>query len=180
MFGRLLLLFIGIPLVELVLFLRIGSRIGLPATLGIIILTGILGAWLTRLQGMRTLGRFQKALAEGRLPHEEVLEGIMILIAGAVLLTPGFLTDAAGFLLLVPPVRAQLRRGLGRYLENRVQVVGTGMGTGAGAGAEIPAEPPFPAGQESPPPKRPGKGRIGDAVVIDATVIESDESKRAK
>ena len=101
MFGKLLILFIAVPISELYLFMTIGKQIGLLQTLLIIALTAVLGAWLTKMQGARALARFQKATAEGRLPHEEVLDGVMILIAGVVLLTPGFLTDAVGFALLL-------------------------------------------------------------------------------
>ncbi len=127
MFARLLILFIGIPLIELYLFLAIGSRIGILPTVAIVIITGVLGATLTKQQGLRTLSRYQQALSEGRLPHEEVIEGLMILVAGAVLLTPGFLTDAIGFLLLVPPVRAVFRQRLAGYLKGRIHVAGASM-----------------------------------------------------
>ena len=128
MFLKLLLLFIGIPLIELILFYQIGSRIGLGATLATVVITGILGAWLTKQQGLRTLAKYQKAIAEGRLPHEEVIEGLMILGAGAVLLTPGFLTDAIGFSLLVPPIRAVVRELVTGYAKDRIQVVSAGGG----------------------------------------------------
>lgn len=120
---KLLLLFILIPIAELYLFLTLGKEIGLGATLAIIILTGILGAALTKFQGARALARFRQASAEGRLPHREILDGLLILLAGAVLLTPGFLTDTIGFLLLVPPVRALLRSWLGKYLKGKVHLV---------------------------------------------------------
>jgi len=105
MFLRLLLLFISIPLVELILFLVLGARIGVPTTIAIVILTGFLGAALTRSQGLRAIANYRQATREGRLPAREVLDGVLILVAGAVLLTPGFLTDAIGFSLLLPPVR---------------------------------------------------------------------------
>ena len=124
MFGRLLLLFITVPFIELVLLLKIGAKIGFTPTLGIIVVTAILGASLTRSQGRHTLQRFQQAQREGRLPHTEVMDGLMIIIAGAVLLTPGFLTDIAGFLLLVPPVRAAVRGRLAAALKGRIQIVG--------------------------------------------------------
>jgi UPF0716 protein FxsA len=127
MFARLLLFFIGVPLIELYLFLAIGSRIGILPTVATVIITGFIGAWLTKQQGLRTLSRYQQALAEGRLPHEEVIEGLMILVAGAVLLTPGFLTDAIGFALLVPPIRAVVRERLSGYLKGRVTVAGAAM-----------------------------------------------------
>ena len=130
MFAKLLFLFITVPLVEFILMMRIGMRIGFGPTFAIILITGFIGAWLTKVQGVRTLRRFQKATSEGRLPHQEVLDGVMILVAGAVLLTPGFLTDAIGFLLLVPPVRTAVRKHLSKYLKSRIKVVGPGIGMG--------------------------------------------------
>ena len=129
MFGKLLFLFIAIPVIELYLFLTIGEEIGLWPTLLIIVATAVLGAALTRLQGARAMMRFQTAVAEGRIPHEEVLDGVMILIAGVVLLTPGFLTDACGFALLVPPIRGFLRKRLAKALKGRVHVVTPGTAT---------------------------------------------------
>lgn len=125
MFARLLLLFIVVPIVELFLFSFIGSRIGLWPTLAIIVITAILGAALTRSQGRQALMNFQQALAQGRMPHQEVTDGLLILIAGAVLLTPGFLTDAVGFALLMPPVRQVLRGRLADSLKSKI-VVGSG------------------------------------------------------
>lgn len=102
---RLLLLFTSVPLVELALLLWIGGRIGVLPTVALILTTGVAGAALARQQGLATWRRFQAALAAGRLPGRELLEGLLILVAGALLLTPGVLTDAVGFLLLVPPAR---------------------------------------------------------------------------
>ncbi|MDB4662971.1 FxsA family protein [Verrucomicrobiales bacterium] len=124
MFPKLLILFIVVPLIELYLFMTIGAEIGIFPTVAIIVVTGALGAWLTRLQGLKTLRNFQKATSEGRMPHEEIMDGLMILVAGAVLLTPGFLTDAIGFSLLLPPVRAVVRKFLGGYLKSRIHIVG--------------------------------------------------------
>lgn len=129
MFFRLLALFISIPVIELFLFLQVGARIGWLPTLVIVVVTGILGASLSRAQGLKTLLRYQQALAEGRLPHREVIEGLMILAAGVLLLTPGFLTDAIGFALLIPPVRDAMREKLTAYLSSRIRVVGAGMPT---------------------------------------------------
>lgn len=128
MFGRLLLLFIGIPVLELLIFLFLGSKIGITATLAIIVITAILGAYLTKSQGLKALQKYQLALSEGRLPHEEVIDGVLILIAGAVLLTPGFLTDAIGFSLLIPPLRDFIKAITKAKLKNRVSVVGQEMG----------------------------------------------------
>lgn len=128
MFARLLVLFVSIPLIELFLFLRIGSKIGIGTTVGIVILTGFLGAYLTRREGLKTLEKYQSSLQNGRLPHREILDGLLILIAGAVLLTPGFLTDAAGFALLIPVFRDKVRAFLGSRLKERIHVAGASMG----------------------------------------------------
>lgn len=122
MFGRLLLLFILVPILELGIFLALGDSLGLPKTLAIIIITGILGAALTKSQGGKALASFQAALASGKMPHREIVDGLLILIAGAVLLTPGFLTDTVGFLLLLPPVRAVFRSLLTKRLADKVQL----------------------------------------------------------
>lgn len=122
MFFRLALLFVGVPLVELALLIQVGSWVGVLPTVALVVVTGILGAALARHQGLATLARFQQAVAEGRLPHRELVEGILILVAGAVLLTPGLLTDTAGFLLLVPPVRRLLALRVGSWLGRRVVV----------------------------------------------------------
>ena len=129
MFLKLLLLFILVPIVELILFLSIGVRIGLPATLGIILLTALIGAALTKSQGARALSSFREAMARGELPHREALDGLLILLAGAVLLTPGFLTDTVGFLLLFPPTRETIRNQLGTYLKGRIQIIDPPPGT---------------------------------------------------
>lgn len=119
---RLLLLFTSVPLVELALLLWIGGRIGVLPTVALILATGVAGASLARLQGLATWRRFQRALAEGRLPGAELLEGLLILVAGALLLTPGVLTDAVGFLLLVPPARRRIVRLAQVRLRGRVTV----------------------------------------------------------
>ena len=122
MFARLLLLFILVPIIELSLFMLLGKHLGLPATLGIILVTAVIGAALTKSQGGRALANFQNALAMGKMPHKEMVDGLLILIAGAVLLTPGFLTDAVGFSLLLPPVRAVIRGILTEKLAKKVHV----------------------------------------------------------
>ena len=129
MFGKLLLLFILVPIAELYLFITIGSQLGLGPTLAIIIVTAVLGASLTKSQGRRAMEKFQAATAAGRMPAKEAIDGLMILLAGAVLITPGFLTDAVGFLLLVPPFRAIVAGYAGKRLKGKIQVVTPGMPT---------------------------------------------------
>jgi len=109
---RLVLLFTLVPLVELVLLLILADEIGWQYTLGIVLGTGILGAYLARWQGAQCWRRVHEELEAGRLPGDPLLDGLMILLAGALLVTPGVLTDAVGFALLVPPARAVLRRRL--------------------------------------------------------------------
>ena len=108
-------------MVELVLLIEIGQRIGTLATIGLIMVTGIVGASLARQQGISTLGRLRKDLDEGRLPAEAIIDGVLILVAAAVLITPGVLTDAFGFICLVPACRRVFKRELKRRFERAVQ-----------------------------------------------------------
>lgn len=108
-------LFVLIPLVEIYLLIKVGSWIGPAATVFLVVSTAIIGVYLLRLQGFSTLQRVRVALAQGQLPAKEMLEGIVLLIAGALLLTPGFFTDTLGFLALVPGLRsAVVTRFMGR------------------------------------------------------------------
>ena len=102
----LLFVMLAVPLIEIGLFIEIGGRIGLLATVAIVIVTAVIGSALLRHQGLGALNAARAAMAEQRLPIEQVFDGFCLLIAGAFLLTPGFLTDFIGFLLFVPPFRA--------------------------------------------------------------------------
>jgi UPF0716 protein FxsA len=152
-FGKLLLLFILVPLAELYLFMTIGSELGFANTVAIIIITAILGAALTKSQGRRAMLKFQEATSQGRVPAHEALEGLIILLAGAVLITPGFLTDSVGFLLLIPPVRTVVARFLGHRLKGKIQFVASGMSASGTFSSEIPEEKP--------------KSKLDDGNVID-------------
>lgn len=132
-FGVFLVLFVVIPTLELWSILKVGQAIGAPETLLALIVLSTIGAWLCKQQGLTVLRRIQDALDTGRLPTRELQDGAMILVAGALLLTPGFLGDVVGILLLLPPVRAALRPLLARFLRRRIQVA-TIAGAGAGAG----------------------------------------------
>jgi UPF0716 protein FxsA len=101
----LLLLFIGIPLLDMATIVMIGNAVGFGGTLALIIGCGVVGTLLARSQGAHVWGAIRRDLAEGRPPSYGLLDGLMVLIAGALLITPGFLTDIAGLLLLLPPVR---------------------------------------------------------------------------
>ena len=103
-----LLLFVGIPLVELYLLIEVGSEIGAIPTLFLTVFTAVLGGLLVRLQGFTTALRVREAMDRGEMPAIEMLEGVVLLVAGIMLLLPGFITDAIGFLCLVPPVRRHL------------------------------------------------------------------------
>ena len=111
---RLFLAFIIIPLVEMYILIRIGTELGPLTTIALVLVTAFVGASLTRLEGWRTLGRIQSAMAHGLVPAEEMIDGALIFAAGLVLITPGFLTDAVGFALLVPSTRRAIKRWLWR------------------------------------------------------------------
>ncbi len=119
--GRLLFLFVVVPAVELALLIEIGSRIGTGETLLIIVATGILGASMARRQGLGVLQRLQQETQEGRLPADPMIDGAFLLVAGALLVTPGVLTDLVGFLCLVPAFRRAVRGLLRRRFEQAVQ-----------------------------------------------------------
>jgi len=119
--GRLLLLFVVLPAVELALLIELGSRFGTLHTLGLIVITGVVGASLARGQGLHVVRQIQSEIAEGRLPAGSLIDGVMILIAGALLVTPGILTDTFGFLCLVPAFRSAAKRTLLRRFEKAVQ-----------------------------------------------------------
>lgn len=111
-----LLLFVGIPLLELYLLIQVGAEIGALPTIGLTILTAIVGGFLVRLQGFAVLMRVRDALDRGEVPALEMLDGALLLAAGLVLLLPGFFTDASGFLLLVPALRRLLIARLVRFV----------------------------------------------------------------
>jgi UPF0716 protein FxsA len=114
---RLLLLFVALPTAELALLIELGKRVGTGATLALIVATGIVGASLARRQGLGVLTVFQRETAAGRLPASTLLDGVIILLAGALLVTPGILTDVFGFLCLTPAFRRLVKRKLLRRLE---------------------------------------------------------------
>jgi len=105
MFIRLLAVFIVIPLIELIILVKVGSYIGLWPTILIVVLTGIVGAALARYQGFIIINKIRSDVSSGRVPARELIDGLLVLIGGIVLLTPGFITDICGFFLLIPFTR---------------------------------------------------------------------------
>lgn len=119
----LVLAFVVVPLVELMLLIFLQDRIGLGTTIAIVLVTGVVGAWLVRRQGTRTWNAVREQFNLGRIPNRELAHGAMILFGGALLLTPGFLTDAVGFSLMVPPVREFVRTIIAKRMAERVVVI---------------------------------------------------------
>ena len=149
--GKLLLLFILVPAAELALLIELGRHLGTIPTLAVILLTGTLGAILARIEGLSVLRAAQEKMSRGELPAGSVADGIMILVAAALLITPGILTDALGFLLLVPAFRglvksALLRRFRRAVAENRVRVHVSGFGFPG----EENGDPSFYSGPKDP------------------------------
>ena len=103
-------LFFILPLAEIYFLIRVGALVGSGTTILLVVLTALLGACLVRLQGLSTVERVRARMAAGQLPALELIEGLLLFIAGALLLTPGFFTDACGFVLLIPPLRRRLIR----------------------------------------------------------------------
>ena len=144
--GILFLLFVGIPIAEIALFIYVGGRIGLLATLVAIVLTAAVGSTLVARQGAAAMADVQSAFFSARFPGRELAHGAMIVIAGAFLVTPGFLTDVVGFLLLVPPVREAARRAVTSRFSDRF-IVSSGPTRVDGRWSEPP-----PGGDDPPTP----------------------------
>ena len=112
----LLIAFIAVPIVEIAVFIEVGGRFGAFNTILMVVVTAMIGTWLLRSQGLQTLQRVQESLNRNVFPVSEVFDGLCLLVAGALLLTPGFVTDAIGFLLFMPPFRRLLRHWIWLYL----------------------------------------------------------------
>lgn len=117
MLGYLILLFTLIPIIELALLIKIGQYIGVGYTLGVVIFTGVAGAYLAKMQGLITLRRIQEDVNQGIMPADKLFDGVLILCSGILLLTPGFITDIIGFMGLIPLTRNLFKRWLKRKIE---------------------------------------------------------------
>jgi UPF0716 protein FxsA len=120
--GLLVLLFLAVPIVELYVIIQVGQAIGALETIGLLVVISVVGAWLAKREGLGVWRRIQAQLDAGRVPGADVLDAFLILLAGALLLTPGFLTDVLAILLLFPPTRALVRRALRRRYMGKVEI----------------------------------------------------------
>jgi UPF0716 protein FxsA len=156
-------IFVLVPLAELYVIIKVvGPALGAPLTIALLAADSLAGAWLMKSQGRAVWRRFTETMNAGRIPHREIVDGVLIIFGGAFLITPGFITDVLGFLLLMPPTRALFRRGLQRRLEMRV-VPGRVRRSASQPGSDYDVEgtatehdpsPPPPAA-ELPPSRRP-------------------------
>ncbi len=120
MLGYLILLFTVVPVIELALLIKVGQYIGAAYTLGIVVITGIVGAYLAKLQGLLTLRRIQDDINQGIMPADRLFDGVLILCSGILLLTPGFITDLIGLMGLIPLTRRFFKRWLSRKIRNMI------------------------------------------------------------
>jgi len=164
----LLLLFIGVPIIELALLIELGRNIGFWWTITIVILTAIVGTAVLQRQGLQTFARINQELHSGKPPIMPVVEGMFLLVAGALLLTPGILTDSFGFLFLIPPVRQVIAKWcLKRFMSSAsVHVHMSGMETGG----------PDPA--QTRPRPGPWQNKSGSGPVIDGDYVRVDEKTK--
>lgn len=172
-----LLVFIAVPIAEIALLLKVGEYIGWLSTIAIVILTAVIGTSLLRHQGFGVLGRASQALEDGKMPVEQVIEGICLLLAGAFLLTPGLITDTVGFLLLIPFIRRAVAHWTLQRLLKSGSIHVTGFGRRRGSGGSRPlGDDDFSAGGAQPGPA--GKQRAGldeDGPIIDGEFERMDE-----
>ncbi|MCZ6803229.1 MAG: FxsA family protein [Proteobacteria bacterium] len=130
MFKILFILFLTIPLIEIMILIEIGRIVGAGYTIILVIGTAALGAALLRNQGLSTLAKVQSNMNQGNLPATEMIEGLMLLIAGALLLTPGFFTDIFGFLVLIPALRQRIAQTiLTSFIQSRINIQQTASGS---------------------------------------------------
>jgi UPF0716 protein FxsA len=165
------LVLVAVPIAEVVVLGQVQRWLGWPTTLLILVLTSLAGAWLLRMQGALAWRRFTRALAEGRVPADEVVDGALILFGAALLLTPGFLTDVTGLLCVLTPSRVLLRR----LVRRRVAVVPGPVGAVLGGGRR-PRRAADPSTRG--PASSPRAGRAGPDGVVDVEVLEVRRTPR--
>ncbi|MDV5172471.1 FxsA family protein [Photobacterium rosenbergii] len=175
MFPILLFLFIVVPIVEIALFIQVGGFLGLWPTVGLVLVTAVVGASLVRSQGIATLMSVQSRLQKGELPAQQIVEGVMLAVSGVLLLTPGFMTDAMGMAVLLPGPRAWLAK----QLMSRVKVHGVSSGAGfsAGFGPGQGFEQHDPFNQQRDPFAGSGQDRQQGGDVFDGEFERKDDKK---
>lgn len=167
----LLLLFLVVPFIELYVLIKVGSVLGVLNTIAVVLLVSAIGAWLVKREGLKTLRRIQSQLNELKVPTDELLDGGLIMLAGAFMLTPGFVTDMVAIALLLPPIRKIVRRQLKARYGKRFSVVG-GVGGGASFGTVF-GEP------SSRGPFRSRRGPVIDVESeVDMPTYESEQAVR--
>jgi len=159
-FPVLLFLFIVVPIIEIALFVQLGGFLGLWPTIALVLVTAVVGASLVRSQGIATLMSVQSRLQQGELPAQQIVEGVMLAVAGVLLLTPGFMTDALGMLVLLPAPRAMLAKQLMSRV--KVQGMGSGFSAGFGGGQGFSGQSPFEHHDSNSPDKRSSNGDVFD------------------
>ncbi|CAH7383886.1 Protein affecting phage T7 exclusion by the F plasmid [Vibrio chagasii] len=143
MFPILLLLFIFVPIIEIGLFIQVGGFLGLWPTIALVLITAFVGASLVRSQGIQTLMSVQGRLQQGEMPAQQILEGVMLAVAGVLLLTPGFMTDALGMLVLLPAPRAMIAKKMMEKMVVKNMSGGFHAGGQAGFGQAPFGQDPF-------------------------------------
>ncbi len=166
-FPIIFVLFVAVPILEIYLLIKVGSAIGALATIAIVILTAVLGTWMLRSQGLSTLAKAQNRLSGGEVPAFEMMEGLALGVGGALLLTPGFITDAIGFVCLVPFTRRMLVQGLSKRVS-----VGSVAG-GFSASVSSGGRPPF-NNTSNPSQKNASRKPSG----IEGDVIEGEYTRK--
>jgi len=159
----LVILFIVVPIAELFVIIQVGQLIGVWPTLALLLADALLGSLLLRHQGRGAWRRFNEAIAARRFPGKEVADGVLIVIGGTLLLTPGFITDVVGLLFLIPPTRAVARRLLRRFTIGRFAVVSVPGGFGRPSGPPPPGGRPYDVdatAEEVPPNDGDGERRL--------------------
>lgn len=194
MFPILVVLFIVLPIIEIYVLVQVADGLGWFNSLALIVFLSVLGAWLVKRQGFEILRRMGAQIADQKMPSNELVDGGLVLFAGALMLTPGFVTDAVGFFCLLPPTRALIRPPLVKRLQVRMEAspagqspvgrwyFGRGAGGSGGAGPfgagrrgpvyDVPSEPGQPHASDHPKPGEPEPGDGGQDRAID----ESSES----
>ena len=121
MLGKLIMIFVLTPIIELFLLIEICQRMGTLNVIGLVVITGVMGAYLAKWQGLSVLRKLQNDLREGILPTNQMFDGVLILAGGVLLITPGLLTDSLGFILLIPYTRTWTKKQLKKWLKRRME-----------------------------------------------------------